>query len=142
MPLCPTPASACAAQRHTQELELANKYITTLDALLSGSPAAAAAAAAAASGGTGSSSLGQSKLAGGASGGGAGGSPAAAAAATAAAVAAAAALDPAAVSAAAGGLGSLRGSLGLAGVDARVRRVLEGQVARVEAAEVCVALCV
>lgn len=105
-----------------QELELANRYISTLDALLAGAPGAGL-----------SRHLAAASLAG--LGGADRGSPSATAAATAAsAAAAAAASDPAA----AGSLGGLYGSLGLASaaLEAQIKRTLEGQAARVEAAEV------
>lgn len=96
-----------------QELELANRYMSTLDVLLGGGSTCTSASLAGLEAG----------------------SPFPAMAATAAAAAAAAALDPAA----AAGLGSLRGSLGPGGaaLDARIRRVLQGQAAKAEAAEVC-----
>jgi hypothetical protein len=96
-------------ERQLQELQLANKYLTTMEALLTGSPSGV---------------------------GGSGGTAAAAAAAAAArSVFAASGLD---------GSGSSGGSMGVgaAGVDARVRRVLEGQAARAEAAEVRVCVSV
>jgi len=109
----------------TQELELANRYISTLDALLASAPSPGIGrhlAAAAALAGNGSLDR---------------GSPSAIAAATAAAAAAAsAASDPVA----AGSLGGLYSGLGLgsAALDAHIRRTLEGQAARAEAAEVSV----
>lgn len=108
-----------------QELELANRYISTLDALLASAPSPGIGrhlAAAAALAGNGSLDR---------------GSPSATAAATAAAAAAAsAASDPVA----AGSLGGLYSGLGLgsAALDAHIRRTLEGQAARAEAAEVSV----
>lgn len=104
-----------------QELELANRYISTLDALLAGAPGSNFGRHLAASmAGAGSTER---------------GSPSASAAATAAAAAAAAAAsDPAT----AGSLGGLYGSLGLASaaLEAQIKRTLDGQAARAEAVEV------
>jgi hypothetical protein len=100
---------------------LANRYISTLDALLAGGPSSGIGRHLASSL-TGSGSADRS-------------SPSASAAATAAAAAAAAvAADPAT----AGSLGGLYGSLGLASaaLEAQIKRTLHGQAARAEAAEV------
>lgn len=108
-----------------QELELANRYISTLDALLAGAPGSGISRQLAAT---------MASLAG--TGGMSHGSPSTAAAASAAAAATAAAeSDPAT----AGRLSGLHGSLGLASatLEAHIRRTLEGQAARAEAAEVC-----
>lgn len=104
-----------------QELELANRYISTLDALLAGAPGSSIGRHVAASlAGTGSTDR---------------SSTSATAAATAAAAAAAGlASDPAT----AGSLGGMYGSLGLASaaLEAQIKRTLDGQAARAEAAEV------
>lgn len=104
-----------------QELELANRYISTLDALLAGAPGSSigrhVAASLAGTGSTDRSSL-----------------SATAAATAAAAAAAGLASDPAT----AGSLGGMYGSLGLASaaLEAQIKRTLDGQAARAEAAEV------
>jgi hypothetical protein len=110
-----------------QELELANRYISTLDALLAGAPGSSFGRHLAASmAGAGSTERGSAS--------------ASAAATAAAAAAAAAASDPAT----AGSLGGLYGSLGLASaaLEAQIKRTLDGQAARAEAAEVsCHLVC-
>lgn len=128
--LCPQSIALCNDST-TQELELANRYLSTVDALLASAPNTGIsrhmAAAASLAGGSGLVDR---------------GSPSATAAASAAAAATAAAVSDPATASSLGGLCSGLG-LGTAALDAHIRRTLEGQAARLEAAEVrlCVGLC-
>lgn len=111
----------------SQELELANRYLSTLDAVLAASPNAGISHHLAAAASMNSSASKDH-------------SPAVAAATAAAAVSAAAVADPAT----AANLRSLRSGWGLgsAALDAHIRRTLEGQAIRMGAAEVRVVLCI